>query len=34
VPVPPGLLDALDMIQGVWEAQKRGKGYADRLLRL
>lgn len=32
VPVPPGLLDQLDLVHGVREAQKRGKGHADRLL--
>jgi integrase/recombinase XerD len=32
VPVPSGLLDALDMVHGVREAQKRGKGHADGLL--
>jgi integrase len=32
VPVPSGLLDALDMVHGVREAQKRGKGHADCLL--
>jgi integrase/recombinase XerD len=29
VPVPSGLLDTLDMVHGVREAQKRGKGHAD-----
>lgn len=29
VPVPPGLLDALDLVHGVREAQRRGKGHAD-----
>lgn len=32
VPVPPGLLDQLDLVHGLQEAQKRGKGHADRLL--
>ena len=32
VPVPPGLLDQLDLVHGVREAQKRGKGHADRPL--
>ena len=32
VPVPPGLLDQLDLVHGVREAQRRGKGHADRLL--
>ena len=32
VPVPPGLLDALDLVHGVREAQRRGKGYVDRPL--
>ena len=32
VPVPPGLLDQLDLVHGIREAQKRGKGHADRLL--
>src|SRR3954454_23788685 len=32
VPVPPDLLDTLDMVRGVREAQRRGKGHADRPL--
>ena len=32
VPVPPGLLDQLDLVHGVREAQKRGRGHADRPL--
>lgn len=32
VPVPPGLLDQLDLVHGVREAQRRGKGHADRPL--
>ena len=32
VPVPPGLLDQLDLVHGIREAQKRGKGHADRPL--
>jgi integrase/recombinase XerD len=32
VPVPSGLLDALDMVHGIQEAQKRGKAHADRPL--
>lgn len=32
VPVPPGLIDTLDMVHGVREAQRRGKGHADRPL--
>src|SRR5215207_5968978 len=32
VPVPPGLLDELDLVHGVREAQRRGKGHADRPL--
>ena len=32
VPVPPGLLDQLDLVHGVREAQPRGKGHADRPL--
>jgi len=32
VPVPPGLLDQLDLVHGVREAQRRGKGHADRRL--
>ena len=32
VPVPPGLLDRLDLVHGVREAQRRGKGHADRPL--
>ena len=32
VPVPPGLLDALDLVHGVREAQRRGKGHVDRPL--
>jgi integrase len=32
VPVPPGLLDALDLVHGIRERQaKRGKGRGDRL---
>ena len=31
VPVPPSLLDTLDMVHGIREAQKRG-GQSDRLL--
>src|SRR4051794_8744446 len=33
VPVPPGLLDQLDLVHGVREAQRRGKGHAGRRLR-
>jgi integrase len=32
VPVPPGLLDALDLVHGVRAAQRRGKGHSDRPL--
>lgn len=32
VPVPPALLDQLDLVHGIREAQKRGKGHADRPL--
>lgn len=32
VPVPPGLLDELDLVHGVREAQRRGKGHADHRL--
>ena len=32
VPVPPTLLDTLDMVHGIREAQKRGGGQSDRLL--
>ena len=32
VPVPPSLLDALDLVHGVREAQRRGKGHAERRL--
>jgi integrase/recombinase XerD len=32
VPVPSGLLDTLDMVHGLREAQQRGKGLSDRLL--
>src|SRR3954469_9470662 len=32
VPVPPSLLDALDMVHGIREAQKRGGGQSDRPL--
>lgn len=32
VPVPPSFLDQLDLVHGVQEAQKRGKGHTDRLL--
>jgi integrase/recombinase XerD len=32
VPVPPGLLDELDLVHGVREAQRRGKGHADQPL--
>jgi len=32
VPVPPGLIDQLDLVHGVREAQRRGKGHADRSL--
>lgn len=32
VPVPLGLLDVLDMVHGVREAQRRGKGHSDRPL--
>jgi integrase len=32
VPVPPGLLDTLDMVHGIREAQKRGRGHTDRPL--
>jgi integrase/recombinase XerD len=30
--VPPTLLDTLDMVHGIREAQKRGGGQSDRLL--
>ena len=29
VPVPPGLPDQLDLVHGLREAQRRGKGHAD-----
>lgn len=29
VPVPPGTLDQLDLVHGLRDAQRRGKGYAD-----
>jgi integrase/recombinase XerD len=29
VPVPPTLLDTLDMVHGIREAQKRGGGQSD-----
>jgi len=32
MPVPPTLLDTLDMVHGIREAQKRGGGQSDRLL--
>jgi hypothetical protein len=32
VPVPPTLLDTLDMVYGIREAQKRGGGQFDRPL--
>ena len=32
VPVPPGLLDQLDLVHGLREAQRRGKGHADQPL--
>ena len=32
VPVPPTLLDTLDMVHGIREAQKRGGGQSDRPL--
>lgn len=32
VPVPPGLLDTLDMVHGLQEARRRGRGHADRPL--
>ena len=32
VPVPSGLLDQLDLVHGLREAQRRGKGHADRPL--
>jgi integrase len=32
VPVPAVLLDALDLVHGVREARRRGKGHADRPL--
>jgi integrase len=32
VPVPSGLLDALDLVHGVREAQRRGRGHADQPL--
>lgn len=32
VPVPPGLLEQLDLVHGVREAQKRGKGHVERPL--
>ena len=32
VPVPPGLLDQLDLVHGLREALKRGRGHADRPL--
>ncbi len=31
VPVPPGLLDELDLVHGIREAQRRGRGHADRM---
>jgi integrase/recombinase XerD len=33
VSVPPTLLDTLDMVHGIQEAQKRGSGQSDRPLR-
>lgn len=33
VSVPPTLLDTLDMVHGIREAQKRGSGQSDRPLR-
>ena len=30
VPVPPGLLDQLDLVHGLREALKRGRGHAER----
>ena len=32
VPVPPGLLDQLDLVHGLREAQRRGKGHTDQPL--
>ena len=32
VPVPPILLDTLDMVYGIREAPKRGRGHSDRPL--
>ena len=32
VPVPAGLLAQLDLVHGLREAQRRGKGHADRPL--
>ena len=32
VPVPPGLLDTLDMVHGLRKAQRRGKGHVERPL--
>ena len=32
VPVPPGLLDQLDLVHGLREALKRGRGHAERPL--
>ena len=32
VPVPAGLLDQLDLVHGLREAQRRGKGHSDRPL--
>ena len=32
VPVPPSLLDTLDMVHGIREAQRRGGGQSDRPL--
>jgi integrase len=32
VPVPSGLLDQLDLVYGLREAQRRGRGHADRPL--
>jgi hypothetical protein len=32
VPVQPALLDQLDLVHGVREAQRRGKGHVDRPL--
>src|SRR4051812_10924176 len=32
VPVPPGLLDQLDLVHGLREAQRRGKGHVDQPL--